>query len=392
MAEIFPSFENIERLKVKPTDGELYLLNYLVDNLSSEYEVYFQPFLNGDMPDIVIMRKGAGVVIIEVKDWNLSSYNIDEKNNWHESAGNHVIRSPFKQVFGYKSNMFKLHINGLAEKNVMNKNFYNILKPFVYFHGSTKSRVENIYAPVEDSLKLAKQTLNNDSKNRQIEQSSYNNKMDYLDQKTRQVRRDKGLSIYEGKTQKLLAALQQDHVLFKDEIYDEFRRYLKPPYHISSQGININYDKKQTKLINSAPGFQKIKGVAGCGKTTILAKRAVNAHKRHDDRILILTYNKTLRNLIRDKISEVREDFSWGCFGITNYHSFITQMLNECGVDISPPQDFSKVSAYFDNLYSDESLFDDYIDKLYKYKTILIDEVQDYRPEWIKIIRKYLFL
>jgi|APSaa5957512535_1039671.scaffolds.fasta_scaffold37881_1 hypothetical protein len=389
MAEIFPSFENIERLKVKPTDGELYLLNYLVDNLSSEYEVYFQPFLNGDMPDIVIMRKGAGVVIIEVKDWNLSSYNIDEKNNWHESAGNHVIRSPFKQVFGYKSNMFKLHINGLAEKNVMNKNFYNILKPFVYFHGSTKSRVENIYAPVEDSLKLAKQTLNNDSKNRQIEQSSYNNKMDYLDQKTRQVRRDKGLSIYEGKTQKLLAALQQDHVLFKDEIYDEFRRYLKPPYHISSQGININYDKKQTKLINSAPGFQKIKGVAGCGKTTILAKRAVNAHKRHDDRILILTYNKTLRNLIRDKISEVREDFSWGCFGITNYHSFITQMLNECGVDISPPQDFSKVSAYFDNLYSDESLFDDYIDKLYKYKTILIDEVQDYRPEWIKIIRKY---
>lgn len=389
MAEILPSFENIERLKIKPTNGELYLLNYLVDNLPCEYEVYFQPFLNGDMPDIVIMRKGAGVAIIEVKDWNLSLYNIDENNNWHESVGNNIIRSPFKQVFGYKSNMFKLHINGLAEKNVMNTNFYNILKPFVYFHGSTKSHVENIYEPVENFLKIAKKNLNNDSKNGQIEQHQYIKKMDYLVQKTRQVRRDKGLSIYEGTIQKILDALKQDHVLFKDEIYDEFRRYLNPPYHVASQGLNISYDKKQTKLINSASGFQKIKGVAGCGKTTILAKRAVNAHKRHDDRILILTYNKTLRNFIRDKISEVREDFSWGYFGITNYHSFITQMLNECGVDISPPQDYSKVSVYFDKLYSDELLFEKYIDKVYKYKTILIDEVQDYRPEWIKIIRKY---
>ena len=144
----------------------------------------------------------------------------------------------------------------------------------MYFHGSTKFRIENIYASVENSLKLAKQTLNNDSKNRKIEHTSYTKKIDYLDQKTRQVRRDKGLSIYEGKIQKLLTALQQDHVLFKDEIYDEFRRYLKPPYHVASQGINIAYDKKQTRLINSTPGLHKIKGVAGCGKTTILAKKS----------------------------------------------------------------------------------------------------------------------
>ena len=389
MAEIFPSFENIERLKVKPTDGELYLLNYLVDNLPSEYEVYFQPFLNGDMPDIVIMRKGAGVVIIEVKDWNLTSYNIDEKNNWHEMAGNHVIRSPFKQVFGYKSNMFKLHINGLAEKNVMNKNFFNILKPFVYFHGATKLDIDHIYDPVENSLKKAKGSLNNDFKNRHIGSSSYNKEMDYLDQKTRQIRRDRGLSLYGERTQKLLEALKANHVLFTGEIYDEFRRYLKPPYHVANQGIKIKYGIKQTRLINSEEVHQKIKGVAGCGKTTILAKRAVNAHKRHNDRILILTYNKTLRNFIRDKISEVREDFSWGSFGITNYHSFITQMLNECGIELSPPQDFANVSAYFDKLYSNESLFDDYVEDLYRYRTILIDEVQDYRPEWIKIIRKF---
>jgi len=282
------------------------------------------------MPDIVIMRKGAGVIIIEVKDWNLSSYIIDEKNNWHERAGNHVIRSPFKQVFGYKSNMFNLHINGLAEKNVINKNFFKVIKPFVYFHGIKKSNLDNMYDPVEHILKQEKESLNNDFKNKRINHSSYKKKMDFFTYKTDQIKR-----------------------------------------------------------INSISGFQKIKGVAGCGKTTILAKRAVNAHKRHEDKILILTYNKTLRNFIRDKISEVRENFSWGEFGITNYHSFIRQLINQCGIEITVPQNSSQASMYFEKLYSDELLFENHVERLYKYKTIMIDEVQDYRPEWIKIIRKY---
>ena len=35
------------------------------------------------------------------------------------------------------------------------------------------------------------------------------------------------------------------------------------------------------------------------------------------------------------------------------------------------------------------NILDNYLDELPKYKTILVDEIQDYRPEWIKIIRKY---
>ena len=108
------------------------------------------------MPDIVIMRKGAGVIIVEVKDWNLNSYKIDETNKWYVRAKDQVIRSPFEQVFGYKSNMFKLHISGLAEKNVMNKQFFNILKPFVYFHGETKIGIDSLYDSVEYSIRLEK--------------------------------------------------------------------------------------------------------------------------------------------------------------------------------------------------------------------------------------------
>jgi hypothetical protein len=394
MAEIYPPFENINRLKVKPTAGELFLLKYLVDNLPADYEVYFQPFLNGDMPDIVVLRKNAGVIIIEVKDWNFNSYYIDSENKWYSvTSNNHSIKSPFQQVFGYKSNMFNLHINGLAEKNVMDKHFYNIIKPFVYFHFASEEELKKIYIKAELELKTNRDDLNQKYRNKVIENSSYNKSMDYWSHKAKQINRDKGLSLYGNKITKLLTSLTSSQDLFTDEIYKEFKRYLKPPFHVASQGKDIIYDKKQTRLIKSGSGFQKIKGIAGSGKTTILAKRAVNAHKRHDEHVLILTYNKTLRNFIKDKISEVREDFSWGMFAITNYHSFITQILNECSFEISPPENKKAKAEYFDKLYSDENLFDDHIDKIKKkYQTILIDEVQDYQSAWIKIIKKYFLL
>lgn len=389
MAEIFPSLESIQQLAVKPTEGELFLLNHLANNLSDDYEIYYKPFLNGDIPDIVIMRRGSGVVIIEVKDWDLNAYNVDEDNNWHEREGGRLVLSPVRQAFGYKSNMIKLHIDGLAEKNVMNKNFFNVLKALVYFHGATKSDIDNLYIPVEESLKAAKQNLNDGFRARQIDYNSYTIKMDYFDQKSKEIRIDRGLSLFEENLQKLTDALKSKHVLFDDEIYDEFRRYLSPSPHMTDHGTAIKYDANQAGLVVSTPGFRRVKGVAGCGKTTVLAQRAVNAHKRHNDKVLIFTYNKTLRTYIRNKLSEVRESFSWEYFGITNYHSFITQALNQCGIPISPPDDYAEAQAYFHKLYTNLELFDGYSHTIDKYQTILLDEVQDYRREWIEIIRKY---
>lgn len=64
MAIIYPSFENISRLKVQPTEGEFYLLNYLSENLNDEYEIFFNPFLDGDRPDFIILKKNSAIFIV----------------------------------------------------------------------------------------------------------------------------------------------------------------------------------------------------------------------------------------------------------------------------------------------------------------------------------------
>ena len=56
MAIFIPSIEDIKKLKVSPQEGELYLLNFLSKALDDSFEVYFNPYLNGDRPDVIIIK------------------------------------------------------------------------------------------------------------------------------------------------------------------------------------------------------------------------------------------------------------------------------------------------------------------------------------------------
>lgn len=365
MAVFYPELDLIPNLRQKPTEGELHILNFLNNVLSDEYEVFFQPYLNGDMPDIIIMRENSGVYIIEVKDWDLSLYSLGEKDNWYVNKGGNdlqIIQSPISQVFRYKQNLYNLHIEGLLEKRIKNPKMLAIVNCGVYFHNST----------TEECNSLARENYE-DIEIRQRE-NKYLKFLNYFDLFGRD-------SLNEGFFRLLMKRRRMNYRswLFTDNLYKSFKRLLKPPTHVTESGKAIVYTASQKKLLNSSAGSkQKAKGVAGSGKTMCLAKRAVNAHKRHGDNVLILTFNIALRNYIKDKISEVREDFSWEHFHIIHYHEFFKSQANNYGKKI-----------YGLEAWKDENFFESVKGKIRRYKTIIIDEVQDYDEPWIKIILKY---
>ena len=341
MAIFDPSLEIINKFNVKPTDGEEHLLKFLQRNLDDTYEIYFQPFLNGDRPDIVIMRRDSGVMIIEVKDWNLRSDFYDDDNKCL------LNKNPIDQVFSYKNNLFDLHIKTLLDMKLNNPMAFKIVSCVVYFHNANKQK-----------LHIFESKRNHNTKDVElIDSDSLTN--DYFSK----ILSDKWLD--------------RKSIYFDESLYNNFKRYFQPPLHTIEQGSAINLSKRQKELIISRPKkHQKIKGVAGSGKTLILARRAVNAHKRTKGKILILTFNITLKNYIHDKISEVREEFNWKNFYITNYHHFFKSEANNYGL---------KHNCDFEN----ESFFENYKHEIPKYEAIFIDEVQDYKLEWLNIIKKY---
>ena len=377
MATIIPAYENILRLKVKPEEGELYLLSFLNNLLDSSFEVYFNPYMNGDRPDILIMRKGYGVMIIEVKDYNLDYYELDDNKNFVvKNKKVKTSKSPISQAIKYKENLFELHIDKLLEKKIKDIRNFNIVSSAIYFHNANLQEIKDkLVTPFIEDKKYIK----------------------FLNYNIDFIGRD---NLNEFDFNKILKKryLKSEKIsfLFTDEIYESFRRFLKPPIHLIDQGKDIRYSKKQMELIyESTKKEQRIKGVVGSGKTTVLAARAVQAHKRTKGEVLILTFNITLRNYIKDKISEVRENFPWEYFVISNYHLFINSQLNNLDIPVIVPKDFDNFNndekeAYFEsNYYSNKKLFTEAKSRIKKYDVILIDEIQDYKKVWMEIIKEY---
>ncbi|WP_417421576.1 nuclease-related domain-containing protein [Halomonas sp.] len=156
MAILIPNLEAAKAAKQKPTEGEIFLLEFLATHFDDQVEVYFQPCFNGDRPDIVLISPKGGVIIIEVKDWSLGLYSINEKNNWavHLPSAKQPVKSPFAQVFAYKKNFFDIHVNGLLEKSLKNEAFFKIIKTYVYFHHGNKSAIERLYRPHYESPRI----------------------------------------------------------------------------------------------------------------------------------------------------------------------------------------------------------------------------------------------
>lgn len=381
---LYPTLENIHRLKVAPTPGELHLLNYLVENLDDSYEIFFNPFIDGDRPDFIILKKNTAIFIIEVKDYNLANYSINAFNKWQVNSGKgiSIISSPQSQAFRYKSNSYNLHLPVLGLSYLKNRNFFNIVHPFVYLHKSEKSDIDTLYSCPQSELMIRSRYLDEQYRCNEISYDQYNQQADKNSKLKSKLSRDKSMTYGVDRIKDLVNKIKsiKPHILFEDRIYDDFKRRLMPSEHTLKQGKKIPLDERQTKLAISTSGKEKIKGVAGCGKTTIIANRAVNAFHRHDDIVLILTFNITLKNLIKDRISDIlgyRDDQH---FAVTNYHQFFNSQLTATEQDIS-----ELIKTYGMNELFKRDLFSGYV--VNKYRTILIDEVQDFESEWVKIIR-----
>lgn len=397
MAIMKPDWEAINRQNPRPTEGELNLLKFLDENLSSQYEVFFQPYINGDRPDIVIMKEDTGVLIIEVKDWNLKHYtNHDEEWCVIRDNGVHRILSPYKQVKKYKENLYNLHIPSLLEMNIKNSQMFSIVNCILYFHNSNQEQISYFIKNESPENQKYISILTPDILKKEILDK-------ILDQR------------YMNKKSKF----------FTQDLYSRFKRILQPTYHTVEQGIQIKYSKEQEALIKSQPVEKKIKGVAGSGKTMVLAKRAVNSYLRTNSKVLILCYNITLKNYIHDLVSKVRENFKWSYFEINNYHNFITHFLNNKGIStkelfIDIVKKDKKYEKYLNLIHDSkvdfealleaisEDLGNDSVSEIWeraiysnvdlfsnmtllpedRYDAVFIDELQDFSYKWLEIIKK----
>ncbi|WP_096025749.1 NERD domain-containing protein [Campylobacter lanienae] len=167
MAKLFPSLDEIRNGRVKPQAGELYLLETLIKELDDTYEVYFNPLLNGDFPDIVVFRYGFSIYIIEVKDWNLNAYEYHIEKAYSNKTKKYFLRDymyiknkeqrilpPMNQVREYRKNIMEIYCFTYYQKLLFYKleskfkqmpNPNTLIQTAVYFHSHDQSYIKNFF-------------------------------------------------------------------------------------------------------------------------------------------------------------------------------------------------------------------------------------------------------
>lgn len=145
--KFFPALAEIPYMRPLPTEGEFFLLKFLRDYLgkqNGEYEIFFRAHWDGLKPDIVVMRKNHGVLIIEVKDWNLDVYKFNDVNTWTVIGNGQTLKSPTAQAQDYKNLFYSTYSRTLAEGNLHDKKLYSPVQTAVFFYGATEAQVSRI--------------------------------------------------------------------------------------------------------------------------------------------------------------------------------------------------------------------------------------------------------
>lgn len=324
---------------IDPYDYAIELLYDSIDNnivklhnkfrqlYNSSFHLFFKPTLNCDSIDLLLASISKGIILV----------NICEDIN--------DILKAYERIKKVKNNIFNLHLKKIKIDAIISPSTFNYIKTALYFPNHTLSEVNN--------------------KIQELKQEDKDNNFDFLYTFTQ----DYDLKEIEKINTKG----------FKYDYYKELIDLISSKWHFYNDGDkNFSLTEKQKEIVNDDNKRIRIKDVAGSGKTLVAVTRAVKQHLKTGEPVLIIVFNLSLIQYIRMRINQVPADFFPNMFEITNYHQFFK----------------SKANLYTDNEsstldFDDANFFEKHKNKIKKYKSIIIDEVQDFKPSWIQLIVKY---
>ena len=311
--------------------------------LSVDDIMYIDAAVNEVAVDFIIVRPNKGILLLNIFEENLNECTLSEDKKEINVHGQ-LYQSPIDLI-----NLCQLSIKDGIEELLMstiedNRNF-SLIKKAVVFSENSIDEIKKFFEYQNNVFNFTFIFGKEIIENRDISQNLYTT----------------------------IGFLYNNNA-FDDVVRRKLARMISPSWHSYQEGrIDMQPIGAQKRLSESSITQQKISGVAGSGKTQVLAFRAVNAMKRTGGDVLVLTYNITLANYLKFRLSEIREDFSWEKIDVYPYHQFFRIRAAECQLHV----EFSSYQneAFFENSKGHK-----------KYSAIFVDEVQDYTTEWLRII------
>jgi UDP-N-acetylglucosamine transferase subunit ALG13 len=377
MARVVP-----DRISKTSTAGEKLLFTTLKDYLPEDYVVYYEPEINGKRPDFVIIGPTLGILVLEVKDYKRDTLVELNHEEWVIQYGDRditTVKNPLKQA---RENVF--HIADFLKKD----------KTLLRWEGEFKGKLKFPYGFGTVFTGLKQEHFVQDNLFHIIEPKFVLTR-DQIDPHEEGFSKEKLLD----KIHNMFTFPHKNVVYLSEKDINTIRYHLFPEIRISSELkdtdvymdrwlISLNnlrvMDLHQENLAKALGDKHRlIRGVAGSGKTIVLASRVKMLFKQHPEwKILVLCYNialsTRLKHLIQQRITEPDD---------------LLDLIQNGGNDSYSHQ--VEVYNFHEWLYKKFGIRNDqevssYQGDLPQYDAILIDEGQDFEPEWLNLVSRCL--
>ena len=354
--EVFNDYDIQLQLQNKVMSREKARVAYRLQNILSVDDImYIDPVINEVTVDFIIVRPNRGLLLLNVFEENIDNCQLSKDGKEISVLDeNGVVAKTYQspiELINLCQISIKDGIEELLMSTIENSRNFGLIKKVVVFTANGNNKVRDFFGISGEQINYTYLFGNEFISMKNVSQGLY--------------------------TQ---VGLINTSSFFDDAVKRKIAKILSPSWHSYQEGkTGIEPKGAQRELVISRNTQQKISGVAGSGKTHVLAARAVNAMKRTGGDVLVLTFNITLANYLKYRLSELREDFSWEKIDIYPYHQFFRIRASECQLHV----DFGAYDrlSFFENSTIHK-----------RYSAIFVDEVQDYTTEWLRIVMQNFLL
>lgn len=383
MATLIPSFHHCA---MRMTPGERRLGQRLEEKLPDEcllwYDVPIAP--HRLHPDFIILHPGRGLFILEVKDWKIDQIQkvTPEKVELITQDGVKKVKHPLEQARNYilavkdmlEKDTLLVQKVGDYQGNLLIPYGYGVVFPNISRKVFNDSDLTQVFA---ENLVICKDEIMEDVREEDFQQRLWD------------------LSIYRfGET---LTSHQIDRIRW--HIFPEVRINTKQlslfdveipvdPVSKVSQQVEIPdilriMDLQQEQLARSlGDGHRIIHGVAGSGKTMILAFRCQYLAQVGSKPILVLCFNVSLAARLRQMILD--KDLGHRVI-VRHFHGWCMDKLKQYHIPRPSSQEYQG-EAYIEELVQRViTSVDAQLIPAGEYDAVMLDEGHDFKPEWLKL-------
>ena len=304
--------------------------------LYSGYPLYKDRFSEEPIKVDALLISNKGILIIHIAKQNLLNFQDIQDNLYNKIE---IKLKSYKFLLKNRMLLFNINVVSVSEKAIS---------------------TENVVKNVSELIDYCKENLNEDIEHDLIK--------------------------------KINSAVQEAYGLGKRDNID-FEKGTKSELIQNMNDIIETHDTRQMEAILTDPvGIQRIRGMAGSGKTIVLARKAVELHTAHPGWKILVTYNTRsikpmLKNLI-DRLYRMKNDgqkpnyenliimHGWGSESSPGFYYYLCKCY-----DVTP-MNLNEAKSMFGNYKTFEGVCDKLLKEVAQFKKlfdcILIDEAQDF--------------